>query len=132
MATKRGRLAVIIVLWLAVSGSAYAWQRAAGGDVERAARSLAASVRDELGAYDRGDLDELLAEDATAGWGGRPSPFTVDGRSPERKTEIRGGFVARYRVDGVDERCVDALWPDDAPFSVTVNDCHRYEPPTRR
>ena len=130
MTTKRGRLAIIVVVALAVSAAVNIFGAVIDRRAEREAQSFATRAEAVLGRYDRADLDEVLAQDAVSNWGGEKSPLTVDGHLPETTAEVRRGVVARYRIQssGTD-RCVDALWPDTGSFSVEVNGCEGYSRP---
>jgi hypothetical protein len=134
VSTKRRRLTIIIAVAVVISAAGFTVQQISSHRVEREARSLSNSVEARLGHYNRADIDNLLAEDAVAGWEGRASaPFRVNGHAPQMHAEVRDGFVIRYRIEGVGtNRCVDALWPHKGRFSVSVNGCMGYRPPASR
>jgi len=128
--SKNGRLAIIVaVAAVVVTGFAF-FNRRTASNADDEAHAFARSVYDQLKTIESTEVDDLAAQAAIAGWQGTEPPFSVEGRIPERVTEIASGHVARYRIrSSGTERCVDALWPHDGAFAVDVNLCVAYARP---
>jgi hypothetical protein len=128
--TKQGRLAIIAMVVVAILVAITAFDRTTSSAADRQARSFARAADEKLAHIRRDDLDQARADAKVADWDGTDSPFDVEGRLPERVTEVAGGVVARYRLRASGaERCVDAMWPDDGPLAVRVNECEGYDRP---